>query len=329
MNKQNNSIIRQFLITSANYVKGTNTYRYNLPSNVDIGNNDQIAVQCASIYNNSFNIRAAWYNNTYFIFYDGFNLGNIPSQFVKGSSYTDPYNPSVVVNKKYVQITIPDGYYDVPTLNAYLMQQCQLIGFYLKGLNNSGNMYFISLLVNPNQYKMEVDMFVIPNGLPTGYSMPSQNAFNLPSTTQTPFLYFPASPSLNSKDYVYGSYASIFGFPDSTFFPYSPVTNSTGSNGNSQTLSTLTPTLNPITTYIFTCNLVNNKYCNPPNLFFQMPINSAYGDMMVYNSYPIFITARASSYQYIEISIYDQFLNNLVLNDSEFNITILWCQNII
>jgi hypothetical protein len=324
-NKQNTQNIRQFLITSDHYVKGTNTYRYVLPIGMTVNTGDQIAVQCASIYNNSFNIRKDWNNNTFVIFYNGFNLNNIPSSFVKGNVYTDPYDSSIVVNKKYVQITIPDGYYDVPALNAFLLQQCHLLGFYLKGANNSGDMYFMNFLVNPNVYKMEIDMFVIPNSLPTGYSLPS-NTFSLPSPAQTPFLYFPAAPP--SK---YGSFASIFGFPNSTFFPNSAITNTNGASVSSQTLSATgyVPCLNPITTYIFTCNLVSNQYCNPDNLFFQMPINAAYGDLMVYNSYPIFITARSSSYQYIEISIYDQFLNNLVLNDSEFNITILWSQNII
>ncbi len=54
-----------------------------------------------------------------------------------------------------------------------------------------------------------------------------------------------------------------------------------------------------------------------------MPLSSAYGDLCIYNTYPVFISARASTYNSIEIRIYDQFLNPLVLNDVEMSLTLM------
>jgi hypothetical protein len=294
---------------------GGGVYRYNFPSGTTLNlTNSTVAITSCSIYNSLFNIKDSWQNNKIVIFYNFFITSNIPSIFQTGTTYTDPVS-GLVVNKKYVIITIPDGYYSISDLNLYMQKQYILLGLYSSVGSNFN--YYSDFQVDPVQYKTQIDLYPLPASTFTTIPMNMNNlpSMSLPSTNQSFFMYFPSSST------VYGGIGAIFGFPDGKFLPNSPITNSIGVTKVTQFTSSLTPNVSPISTYIFTCNMVRNTYTIPQDLFFQLPINASIGSLIVFNSYPIYITALESNFQYIEIKLYDQFFNSLNINDSEMCLT--------
>ena len=318
---------RVFLINTSNYIASSNSYQYVFPNGHQLPlTNSSIAICSASIYNSFFNIKSqwkknsTWKNNYFIIFYDYFNIANIPSSFECGTSYTDPIT-NVTTNKKYVKIVIPDGYYDISRLDLFLQQQCVQLGFYFQSTspNNTDNMYFMNFETNPTLYKAQINVYIIPHNLPSNFVIPSLNTFSLPPTDKTPMIYLPSVPS----DSPYGSIADIFGFNQNTFLPSAILSTSV------ELLSTKAPTVSPITNIIFTCNMVRNIYATPNNLFFQLPITVAFGAVISYNSVPVYVSTCDSHYQYINIKLFDQYNNELDLVDKDFTITISITQNLI
>jgi hypothetical protein len=201
-----------------------------------------------------------------------------------------------------------------------MQKQYIILGLCLYYTNGSGYTYFSDFETDANQYKSQVNIYPVPSAIGGSQALKlninNVPGMTLPSSNQSFFLYFPASSS------VYKGIGEIFGFPDSTYFPFTPHSSSIGVSKPNQITSTLTPNVSPISTYIFTSNLVQNNYTNPQNLFFQLPINAALGNLITYNNYPIYITALESSFQYIEIRLFDQFNNTLNINDSEMCLTL-------
>ncbi len=309
------------LINSSNLVPNSvNKYRYELPTGtaISLKAGSEIVVQSCSLYNSVDNIRADWGNNTMILFYDNFNLTNISNLgFSVGTTYTDPYYSNIVINKKYVKITIPDGFYDIPDLSLFLKQQCTVLGFYLSSTINSTDMHFFDFQINKNLYSGQINLYPIPSTL-ANYANPS-NTFTLPTSPQTAFIYFP-----NGNPFVkYGGIGSIFGVNGGSCFPYFPSVSPTGSPVATQHLSTKCPVVQPITNYLFTSNLIMSKYSNPPNMLFQMPVSVGFGEMMIYRDNPIFMSCIEGTVNHIEIELHDQYCNKLMLNDTEFCLTLI------
>ena len=311
---------KTFLINSSNYVNGSiGVYRYNFGSyNLNL-QNSAVAVTSCSIYNSLFNIRADWGNNKIVIFFDNLIVNNVPNSYEHGTGYTDPVNGTYLY-KKYVVIVINDGYYSISDLNAVLQMHYNNLGLCLYYTNGSATTYFSEFDTDPNQYKSLVTISPIPSAITSAQALKlninNVPGMTLPSTNQSFFMYFPASSSF------YKGIGAIFGFPDSTFFPFTPHSSSVGVGKTTQITSSLTPNLSPISTYIFTCNMVQNSHTIPNNLFFQLPITASLGSLIVFNQYPIYITALESSFSFIEIKLFDQFNNPLNINDNEMCLTL-------
>jgi hypothetical protein len=313
------SINTQFLINTSHYV-GSNVYRFNLPSVLKLDGNSEIALTSCSLYNSTFNIKASWKNNKFVILTNSLNLSAIPAGYNKGNSYTDPITASTIA-QKFVEIVIPDGYYDISSLDEYLQNQCQTIGFYLQSTNGLSNLYFIEFLTNPQRYSTQINLFFIPLSLPTGFIMPSNSCFTLSSgSAKTAYFYFPTA-STNS---VYGGLSDIFGFNSGTCLP-------TFNNNTTETenLSVKCPKVSPITTYIIACNLIYNPLTIPNNLMTQINLGgSLFGGIIKYTDYPNFISCRTTSTQYIQIELYDENLNPLEINDVQMSLILTWKQYI-
>ena len=314
------SISKQFLINTSHYV-GANKFQYNFPQgrNLKLNSDSEISVASCSIYNSTFNIKASWGNNSFVIFCESLILASIPAGYEKGGNYTDPNN-GTYINKKYVKIVIPDGYYDISSLDAYLQQQCQAIGFYLQSSNASSNMYFIDFITNPQRYSTQIDIFFIPTSLPTGFLMPSNSCFSLASgSAKTPFLYFPA-PIANSK---YGALNDIFGFSNGACLPFLPASATTYSLSETQNLSTKCPRVSPIACYIMACNLVQNEIAIPDDLLLQLNLGeSQFGGIVKYQDFPQFITCKSISTSSVILSFFDENLNPLEFQDPQFSCVI-------
>lgn len=305
--------VKQFLINTSHYV-GNNTYRYNFPQGrkLDLNSKTEIALSSISIYNSTFNIKESWGNNKIVIFSNEFNLNATSLNYYenKGSSYTDPVS-GLVIATKYVQLSIPDGYWDISSIELFLQQQFELMGFYLVSADGQSNMFFVECLTNPQRYKTQINLFTIPEDLPYGFVMPPNPCFALPSQSSSASVYF---PSVNSYS-KYGNLGKIFGFNSNVILP---LNNDTTIESNN--LSQVCPTVSPISTYIVCCNLVNNPLTVPSDVLMQLNLGSSkFGGIVPYNDYPEYIACEPQQASSIVITLYDENYNQLEINDPQFS----------
>ena len=88
-------------------------------------------------------------------------------------------------------------------------------------------------------------------------------------------------------------------------------------------VSTKTPNILPVDSYILTCNLINSKYSIPSNVLVSLPLNGAIGTLLVYNPPEIVYSSIAPNvYGNIVIQFYDQLFNRLEIKDKELVLTI-------
>ena len=128
--------MRTLIVNSSNVVANTNNsvFKYNFPAgNVEFMKGQKLALGSIQMYYSTFNITAAQGNNTF--------------------SY-------IWVDNREITITIPDGFYEIATLNDFLHFVMVQQGHYL--LDSAGNYYyFITLVVNSSTYQIDVNCFPI------------------------------------------------------------------------------------------------------------------------------------------------------------------------
>jgi len=128
--------MRTLIVNSSNVVANTNNsvYKYNFPAgNVEFVKGQKLALGSVQMYYSTFNITSAQGNNQFsYIWVDG----------------------------REITITIPDGFYDISTLNDFLHFVMVQQGHYL--LDTAGNYYyFITMVINASTYQIDVNCFPI------------------------------------------------------------------------------------------------------------------------------------------------------------------------
>lgn len=199
-----------------------------------------------------------------------------------------------------ISATIPDGSYSVSDLNAFLQFTMVQNGHYL--VDGSGNfVYYLEFELNVSQYAVQFNSYPIPTALPAGYTNPA--AITFPAVATTPQIIVAA----NLTDFI--------GFAAGTFPAVVQATNYSA-------LSTSAPQVDPVSTLLIHCNIVNNKLSVPPDILYTFVFNSDFGAQTVIQPpYPLFSTVMAGQYPYIEIRITDAENNPVIINDP--NVTIL------
>lgn len=304
-----------FLINSSHH-RGNNKYVYNLRTPLRISDSDSVALISASFFNCIYNIKSSWGNNRLVILSDCLNI-NAPSltqTFIKGKgeSYTDP-NTLETINKKYIIIDLDDGYYGIDELNLYFENIMQQIGFYLNSTSEQTTiMHFIQAITNPTKYGVQVNLYTIPNEMPFNFEYPSHSCFTLPNTSETISIYFPDKLPFSK----YGSLSNIFGFNPATLLPLNNIITQ-----DSYNLSTITPKVSPVTSYVICCNLINNDFSNPSNILGQLSLgDTKFGGIAKYENNPEYVTTSAITSTYIEITLFDELFNPLELLDNQMSI---------
>jgi len=135
---------------------------YSFPNSVTF-QNSYIAVSSVSLYYSWFNITAAQQNNVF------------------------SYNWTVGAQTTTYFITIPDGLYEVSTLNKLLQYEMISNGTYLIAGDQSQNVYYAEFSLNPTRYAVQLNTFEVPTSLPDNYAAPS-NFAGFPSQTFNPVI---------------------------------------------------------------------------------------------------------------------------------------------
>ena len=203
-------------------------------------------------------------------------------------------------------ITFSNGYYSASEINAKIQAACYLNKLYMT--SSTGDIvYFIEIVENATQYAIQLNMYAIPTAAQAttlGYSIPSGASWTSPTTSETPQL------TINS------SFGTLIGQSSGTY----PSTISTTSQSF---VSTFTPIISPINSYLFSCNLINNPYGALSDHLETVPLTAGLGEIVTYIP-PAIIPhdIYSSTYSSIVITLYDQNYNLLTVNDNEFNISL-------
>lgn len=256
-----------------------NVYRYSFPTSANL-TNAKIAVQSIQMFYSWFNITSSNSNNTYQIIFP------------------------TLAGSTTLTITMPDGYYDVSSINEYLQSIFIANGLYL--VDASGNyVYYAEFQENPNYYSVQLNVYPVPTALPSGYTNPGSMTF--PAVTQTPQLVVQSN-----------NFQNIIGFVAGTF-PSSPASVTTS------ILSSFTPQVSTVSSVILTCSLVSNRYANPNTIIYSFtPSGTTFGGQI--NTSPnelSFIDVISGTYADFTISFLDQSFSALNIRDTNLVITLL------
>ena len=206
-------------------------------------------------------------------------------------------------------LTIPPGYYSVSDINYCLQNFCILNGLYCTSNSGANNIYFVELAINSVRYATSLNFYAIPTASQAaalGYTQAPNAAWSYPvSSSLCPYLTF------NQQ------FANLIG---QTFGTYPQFV----SSSNVQYLSTQSPIISPIDSLIFCCNLVNSKYSIPNNILYTIPIASSLGSIIQFNpSSIVYNNVIAQSFSTLEITVYDQLFNPVVLLDKEMTLSLV------
>ena len=205
-------------------------------------------------------------------------------------------------------IVIDDGYYNVSDLNFRIQQFCILNNLYLLSNGGSNIIYFVELAMNSVRYSIQLNLYAIPTSIQAlnmGYTIPTNANWTYPVVATT--------PQLNIISQTFGNLIGLN-------FGLYPVTTQ---NSTQSFLSTTTPIISPVNSYVMTCNLLNSKYSIPNTTFFSLPLSGSLGTLITSNvSTVVFNTINPQSYNEIVITFFDQYFNPLILHDFDCTITL-------
>lgn len=275
------SVSYPLIITRNNLVAGsTNTYKYNFSSNVDMGNID-IGLGSASIWFSWRNITAAKGNNTFSIIH--------PT--LAGSST--------------LNLTIPDGGYDISDLNNYLRYYLVNNGYYIQNNSTNEQIVYCKLQVNPSIYAVEFVSYPMPTALPSGYTAGS--AITFPATVKGPQLI------VNQA-----GFGTVIGFALGTFPAVQPTVLTTST-------STLVPQVSDVTNVVLTLDSAMNPFAPNSKVIHSIsPAGYAYASLIKSEPSEISWVPQQSGWrQSITIQLVNQNLIPLEQYDTDVTIKLL------
>jgi hypothetical protein len=301
--------MRTLILNSQNIIPGSNNsnFKYVFPGgNIKFVRGQKVALASLTSYYSTFNITKVYNNNTF--------------------SY-------IWVDNTQVNITVPDGFYDITTLNAYLQQQFLYNGHFLINNDSGQYVYFITIGSNVSAYSFEVNCFPMnatdyPIGVGAGtytlgtkqpsspspvWVVPTANIVPMFVVPNTNFQYLIGfQPGYYPQGSPTNSPATISGVPpDQTQAPsYSAVQGF---------LSTFTPQITPYSSFILTCSLLNNNYAVPNTLLYCYAPQGNFGEQFTISPTGqfSFIDIQPGEYNSFTMTIIDQDLFPVALQDPQ------------
>jgi len=278
--------MRTLILSQKNVVAGSNntTFEYVFPAGgIHLKGHTKIALASITMYNSTPNISAALGNNTY------------KYRWIDATEHS---------------VTMPDGFYEISDMNNFLHQTMLNNGHYLTEISTNNAVWFLTLSVNTSTYKIDLLAFPMVNTFYTAalYTTPTPPfpipAWSVPAVSANPQFIIPAT-----------LFTNIIGLAAGT---YPAAANNTVITTSS---STFAPQVNPLSSYLVKCNLVNNPYGIPNSLIYSFPPSGSFGQQFVIapNEYS-FIDAQDGFYNTMRIEITDQNDRPTVILDSNINI---------
>jgi hypothetical protein len=280
--------MRTLILNSSNIVQGTNNsvleYEF-AGGNINLKKGQKVALASLQMYYSTFNITSANNNNSF------------SYKWVNGTNYT---------------VTIPDGFYDVSTLNNYLHFVMVQNKHYL--VSSTGDyVYLITLGINASRYSCEVNCFGISTAVATAnsWTLPAGATWVLPTNFIVPELIV----GTNNFGLVIGFSAGSY--PNAVIAGVPPAQTQTPAyTTDQQFLSSFTPQVTPVSSFILTCSLINNNYAVPNNLIYSFSPQGTIGEQFTIapNQY-VFIDCLPAQYSRFQVSFIDQNFRPVAIQD--------------
>ena len=229
-----------------------NTLIYNFPTTAAF-DKSYVAVASVSMYYSWFNIASQYANN---VLSYTWTVGSTSTIYYVGGTSFPSTSPT----------TIPDGLYEVATLNQLLQYTMIGNGHYLVNTATAQNVYFLEIIVNDARYRVQVNTFNVPTSLPSGYTAPTALP-GYPTLVTSPAVYIP-----------YDGIGKILGFDVSSPVPYIPsVVGGVALAAGSSTLSPSTPNIQPNSSVLVSIDKVDNPYASPTSVVYSITPSVAVG----------------------------------------------------
>ena len=296
--------MKTLILNSSNILPNSNNSRlvYRFPTSIVLEKGQKLAMTSFSMYYSTFNITATYGNNILqYVWFDGI-------------TYT---------------INIPDGYYDITSLNNFIHSVMITNLHYCIQASNGYFVYFLTITTNPTYYAVSLNTFGLNQQLATanGWSAPGGATWTIPTIT-TQYIY----PMFNILD---NAFQNIVGL-SAGFYPLGTakaniITNGTtvwaqpttanapyGKTLTVSFLSTFTPQVSPVASFAITCSIINNKYSIPNSLLysFGIPANTDFGSYFTIQPPQMaFIDIMEGNYNELTIQILDQNLREVAIAD--------------
>lgn len=287
--------MRTLVLNYSNLVQDgqNNKFVYRFPNSVQFKDN-YIAFTSCSLYYSWFNITSAYQNNTF------------TYNWIDGAGVATTYT-----------IVVPDGLYEVATLNQLLQYTFIQNGHYL--VNGSGeNVYYAEFLVNPARYAVQINTYLFPTALPAGWTNPAGVAF--PPQTFNPVITIPA------KFNIILGYTAGFATDqnlNNAFVP--PVSQyvSKLANGTISYISTSAPNVQPNSSLLFSISNIDNAYAQPTSIIYTLVPSVAVGEI-ISEKPPNFIWTKLinGTYNEIRLTILGTDLQPIIINDPSITIVL-------
>ena len=280
--------MRTIIFNSTNLVPDgdNNKLIYKFPNSVQFLNS-YISLSQAQLYYSWFNITADLQNNTLqYIWIDGAGIQ---------TTYT---------------VVIPDGLYEVATINQYLQFSLIQNGHYLIDTNGM-NVYYAEIILNPARYAVQINTYLFPTALPVGWTNP--DAIPFPPQTFNPSIILPANIN-KVLGFTVGFTTNIN--LNNAFVP--PPSNyvSKLANGTLSYISTLAPQVQPNSCIILSISNIDNQYAQPTGTCYTIVPSVAVGEVI--NEKPVnYIWNKLipGTYNQIGIALLGADLQPIKIND--------------
>jgi hypothetical protein len=248
--------MRTLIVNSTNLVNDgqNNKLVYKFPNSVHF-KDSFISLSQAQMYYSWFNITSEFNNNT------------IQYVWIDGAGVQTTYT-----------ITIPDGLYEVNTLNQLLQFTFIQNGHYL--VNSGQNVYYAEFILNPSRYAVQINTFLFPTSLPVGYTNPAGVAF--PPQSFNPSIILP--PKVNVILGFVPNFTTNLNINNAFVPPVSPYVSKLA-NGTLSYISTVAPNLQPNSSVIINISNIDNQYAQPTGTCYTIIPTVAIGEVI--NEQPV------------------------------------------
>jgi hypothetical protein len=204
-------------------------------------------------------------------------------------------------------ITIPDGYYDSSSLQNFFESQMVLNKTYLVNTTSGEFVFYFQFQENATFYAIQLNCFLIPSSLGGTLAFPSGATWSLPATAKTAQVVI--------LPYTTSTFGQLIGFTPATY-PATP------SATTFSALSNTTPQIQPVSSILVNCSLINNPYSSPSQLLYSFGIPSTQFGQQILITPPAFtFNAIADGYyNEFQLEILDQNLIPIELKDPQMTI---------